>query len=109
MNLKQHFEYSTHGWAAKGNKKFRAQQRKMMRIFVSHCESAGSRAVGQIGATTVINFWKCQRLKNRLSFTTQIRYWHAINELWKIWGKPGEPPRPFEFSVEKKKEETAPI
>lgn len=94
MTLRKKVEQATHAWASKGCKKYRARQRRMMQVFAAHAESCGARTAGQVGLVTVISFWKHQRGKKRLSWATQMDYWRAIRELWRLWGKPGEPPRP---------------
>lgn len=94
MTLRKKVEQATHAWASKGCKKYRARQRRMMQVFAAHAECAGARTAGQVGIVTVISFWKHQRGKKRLSWATQLDYWRAIRELWRLWGKPGEPPRP---------------
>lgn len=94
MSLVRQVEQATHSWAAKGNKAGRARQRQMMRRFAAHAEATGARDAGQVGGRTVVAFWKALRSEKGLSCTTQMDYWRAIRELWQIWGKPGEPPRP---------------
>lgn len=94
MTLRQQVEQATHAWASKGYKKYRARQRRMMKVFAAHAEGAGARTADQVGLVTVISFWKHQRVKKRLSWATQMDYWRAIRELWLLWKKPGEPPRP---------------
>ena len=95
MSLVHQVEQATHAWAAKGNKAGRARQRRMMYRFASHAEAHGARDKGQIGGRVVISFWKALRAEKGLSWATQMDYWRAIRELWVLWGKPGEPPRPF--------------
>lgn len=95
MTLIQQVEQATHAWAAKGNKAGRSRQRRMMYRFASHAEAAGAREAGQVGGRTVISFWKALRAEKGLSWATQMDYWRAIRELWVLWGKPGEPPRPL--------------
>lgn len=95
MSLIYQVEQATHAWAAKGHKANRARQRNMMRRFASHAEALGAREAGQIGGRTVISFWKALRAEKWLSWATQMDYWRAIRELWVLWGKAGEPPRPF--------------
>ena len=94
MSLMHQVEQTTHGWAAKGNKAGRARQRQMMRTFAAHAAAAGAREIGQVGDRTVVSFWKALRTANR-AYATQMDYWRAIRELWQLWGKTGEPPRPF--------------
>ena len=95
MSLIRQVEQATHAWAAKGNKAGRARQRNMMRRFAAHAEALGARETGQVGGRTVISFWKALRAEKGLSWATQMDYWRAIRELWVLWGKAGEPPRPF--------------
>ena len=95
MSLTRQVEQATHAWAAKGNKAGRSRQRRMMYRFASHAEAAGAREAGQVGGRTVISFWKALRAGKGLSWATQMDYWRAIRELWVLWSKPGEPPRPF--------------
>ena len=94
MSLIRQVEQATHTWAAKGNKAGRARQRNMMRRFAAHAEAAGAREAGQVGGRTVISYFKALRAANR-AYATQMDHWRAIRELWQLWGKPGEPPRPF--------------
>lgn len=94
MSLIRQVEQATHAWAAKGHKANRARQRRMMYRFASHAEALGAREKGQVGGRTVISFWKALRAEKGLSWATQMDYWRAIRELWVLWGKPGEPPRP---------------
>ena len=85
---------ATHAWAAKGHKANRARQRRMMMAFAGHAEALGARETGQVGGRTVIAYFKALRAANR-AYATQMDHWRAIRELWQLWGKPGEPPRPF--------------
>lgn len=85
---------ATHAWAAKGHKANRARQRRMMMAFAGHAEALGAREKGQVGGRTVIAYFKALRAANR-AYATQMDHWRAIRELWQLWGKPGEPPRPF--------------
>ena len=94
MSLTRQVEQATHAWAAKGNKAGRSRQRRMMYRFASHAEAAGAREAGQVGGRTVISYFKALRAANR-AYATQMDHWRAIRELWQLWGKPGEPPRPF--------------
>ena len=94
MSLTRQVEQATHAWAAKGNKAGRSRQRRMMYRFASHAEAAGAREAGQVGGRTVIAYFKALRAANR-AYATQMDHWRAIRELWQLWGKPGEPPRPF--------------
>ena len=94
MSLMRQVEQATHAWAAKGHKANRARQRRMMMAFAGHAEALGAREKGQVGGGTVIAYFKALRAANR-AYATQMDHWRAIRELWRLWGKPGEPPRPF--------------
>lgn len=94
MSLRHQVEQITHGWAARGNKAHRRRQRAHMDKFAAHAEAAGARDAGQVGDRTVISFWKALRAGKGLSLATQMDYWRSINELWQIWRKVGEPPKP---------------
>lgn len=94
MSLTRQVEQATHSWAAKGHKSNRARQRRMMMAFAGHAEAVGAREQGQVGGRTVITYWKALRAGNR-AYATQMDHWRALRELWQLWGKPGEPPRPF--------------
>ena len=83
----------THAWAAKGNKAGRSRQRRMMMAFAGHAEAQGAREPGQVGGRTVVSYWKALRASNR-AYATQMDHWRAIRELWMLWGKSDEPPRP---------------
>ena len=94
MSLTQQVEQATHAWAAKGHKANRARQRRMMMAFAGHAEAAGATNPDKVGGRTVTGYWKALRASNR-AYATQMDHWRAIRELWQLWGKPGEPPRPF--------------
>ena len=95
LTLQQQVEQDTHAWAAKGHKANRARQRRMMMAFAAHAEALEARDKGQVGDRTVVAYWKALRAAKR-AYATQMDHWRAIRELWGIWGKPGEPPRPRE-------------
>ena len=59
-----------------------------------HADARGAREEGQGGRRTVIADFMALRAANR-AYATQMDHWRAIRELWQLWGKPGEPPRPF--------------
>jgi hypothetical protein len=95
MNLRSQVKQITDRWVASGgNKSHRKRQRVHMDKFAAHAEASGAREVGQVGGRTVISFWKALRAGKRHSLKTQMDYWGSINELWQLWGKVGEPPRP---------------
>lgn len=94
MRLHQQIQQLTHAWVTKGNKSHRQRQRSQMLVFAAHAETLGARDKGQVGAATVISFWKRCRTGKGLSLATQTDYWRAIKELWELWGKLGEPPKP---------------
>ena len=92
MKLLEEVENLSRGYVRKGGKDNRRQQAARMMAFAAHCEAIGAREMGQIGATHVIRYWKAS---TGLSDTTRYSHWLAIRELWKLAGKPNEPPRPF--------------
>mgnify|MGYP003583643737 CR=1 FL=1 len=92
MKLSQQVQELTRAYVRKGGKDNRRQQAARMMAFAAHCEAIGAREMGQIGATHVIRYWKAS---TGLSDTTRYSHWLAIRELWKLAGKPNEPPRPF--------------
>lgn len=94
LTLQQQVEQDTHAWAAKGHKANRARQRRMMLAFAAHAQALGARDRGQVGDRTVTSYWKALRAAGR-AHATQMDHWRALRELWEIWGKPGEPPRPL--------------
>lgn len=98
MSISRQVEEATRLWVAKGHKKNRRRQQQMMRAFAAHAEAAGARDAGQVGGRTVIAFWKRQRAEKGLSWATQMDYWRAIRELWRLWGKAEEPPKPHPSS-----------
>ena len=92
MKLSQQVQELTMAYVRKGGKDNRRQQAARMLAFAAHCEALGAREMGQVGATHVIRYWKASE---GLSGTTRYSHWLAIRELWKLAGKPNEPPRPF--------------
>ena len=94
MKLQQQVQTLAHGYTRKGGKDNRRQQTARMLAFAAHAEAAGAHEIGQVGGRTVIAYFKALRAANR-AYATQMDHWRAIRELWQLWGKPGEPPRPF--------------
>lgn len=92
-DLVHQVEAATDAWAAKGNKAGRARQRNMMRAFAAHAAARGARDVGQFGRRTVIDYWIGMEARGR-SHATQMDHWRALRELWRLLGKPGDPPPP---------------
>ena len=66
-----------------------------MVAFAAHCEAQGAREISQVGGGHVVNYWRSLRFSGGLADSTLYSHWLAIRELWKLAGKPGEPPRPF--------------
>lgn len=91
MSLIKQVENKTHEYVRKGGKDNRKQQRARMLAFAAFASTIGAREMGQVGATHVIRYWKAHR---ELSDATLYSHWLAIRELWVIFGKSGEPPRP---------------
>jgi hypothetical protein len=89
--LRQHAAFLIHGYARTGGKDNRRQQAARMRTFVEHCTALGAKSFAQIGKQHVIRYWKAHR---ELSPATAYSHWLAIRELWRLAGKPGEPPKP---------------
>lgn len=93
MKLIHQVEALTRGYAAKGGKDNRRQQRARMMAFAGHCAAHGAAEMSQVGSRHVISYWKSSR---GLSGSTRYSHWLAIRELWRLAGKPGEPPRPHQ-------------
>ena len=91
MSLQEEVRALTHGYVRKGGKDNRRQQRGRIEKFIDYCATQGARSLGQIGKKHVIGYWKAHRVfKPR----TLHAHWLAIRVLWRLAGKPGEPPRP---------------
>lgn len=92
MTLQKQVQQLTSSYVRKGGKGNRKQQRARMMAFAAHAEGLGARELGQVGGRHVVGYWKACR---GLSEATTYAHWLAIRELWRLAGKPGEPPRPF--------------
>lgn len=79
------------GYIRKGGKDNRRQQAARMLAFARHAAGEGAQSLGQVGTRHVIRYWKSHR---DLAIPTAYSHWLAIRELWRLAGKPGEPPRP---------------
>lgn len=77
--------------AAKGRE---ASERLIIRAFAEHAKSIGARDKDQVGARTVISYWK-HLTKAHTKHQAQIQHWKVLCELWVIWKKLGEPPEPW--------------
>ena len=95
MKLQQQVQELTRGYARKGGKDNRHQQIARMTAFASHCESLGAVQMDQVGGKHVVRYWKALRASGGLADSTLYSHWLAIRELWRLAGKPGEPPKPF--------------
>lgn len=84
----------SNGYARKGGKINRAQQRDRMIAFGEFCSTLGARSLEQVGARHVIRYWRARNMLE-LSDRTRGAHFYALRTLWKLAGKPGEPPRPF--------------
>lgn len=91
MKLIREVQALTHGYVRKGGKDNRRQQRARMISFAEHCAEMGAESLGQVGKRHVISYWKANRA---LAPRTAYNHWLAIRELWRLAGKPGDPPRP---------------
>ncbi len=99
--LIQQVELLTNEYVRKGGKDNRMQQRSRMLAFAAHASTLGAREMGQVGATHVIRYWKAHR---HLADSTLKQHWHALQVLWALSGKAGDPPPPW-----KKKPQQAPL
>lgn len=90
----------THGYARKGGKDNRAQQRRRMLAFGEFCSSQGVHSLGQIGGKHVIRYYRSEPI-SELSDRTRESHYYALKQLWKLAGKQGFPPKPF--SAERRK------
>ena len=91
MSLQDEIRTLTQGYVRKGGKDNRHQQRGRMEKFADYCAEHGARSLGQIGKGQVIGYWKAHR---HLAPRTLHAHWLALCELWRLAGKPGQPPRP---------------
>ena len=91
MKLIKEAEFLTRGYGRTGGKDNRRQQRARMLAFAEHCAAMGAHSLGQVGRNHVISYWKIHRA---LAPPTAYSHWLAIRELWRLAGKPGEPPEP---------------
>lgn len=89
MSLIKQVEALTSGYARKGGKDNRKQQRRRMLAFAAHASTLGAREMGQVGATHVVRYWKAHR---HLADSTLKQHWHALQVLWALSGKAGDPP-----------------
>lgn len=99
MIILQEVTNLTHGYARTGGKKNRNQQRARMLAFAEFAAVEGAYALGQVGRRHVVEYWKQHR---NLSPATLYSHWLAIRDLWKLAGKPQEPPRPLSMTKETK-------
>jgi hypothetical protein len=94
MKLQQQIQHLAHAYTRKGGKQNRRQQAARMMAFAAHCEAHGAHEIGQVGGRHVVSYWKALRATGGLADATLYAHWLAIRELWRMAGKPGEPPRP---------------
>ena len=94
MRLTHQVEQLSDAYVRKGGKDNRRQQRARMIAFAAHCEAAGAREMGQVGGKHVVSYWRALRASGGLADATLYAHWLAIRELWRLYGKPGDPPRP---------------
>lgn len=91
LRLEQEIEKLTNAYVRKGGKGNRLQQRARMLEFAKHSAAEGANSMGQVGRGHVISFWK---RRETLADATLYNYFLAIRELFRLAGKPGEPPQP---------------
>lgn len=89
--LVEQVRHLTSGYARKGGKDNRQQQRQRMIAFAVHAESLGACDLGQVGGRHVVTYWRQRR---HLEPMTLYSHHRAIVTLWQLAGKPGLPPRP---------------
>lgn len=92
MSLVTKVEVLTNEYVRKGGKDNRMQQRSRMLAFAAHASTLGARDMGQVGAMHVVRYWKAHR---HLADSTLKQHWHALQVLWTLSGKPGDPPLPW--------------
>ena len=95
MKLQQQVQTLARAYVRKGGKDNRRQQAARMLAFAAHSEAQGAHEMGQVGGRHVMSYWKALRASGGLADSTLYSHWLAIRELWRLAGKPGEPPRPF--------------
>lgn len=81
----------SHSYVRKGGRANRKLQRKRMLAFAEFCAGEGAQSLGQVGDRHVIRYW---RATADLSDTTRYNHWLALRILWRLAGKPKEPPAP---------------
>ena len=91
MMIVREVEQLTRSYVRKGGKDNRKQQRNRMIVFAEFAATKGANSIGQVGTGHVVDYWKSHR---ELAPTTAYSHWLAIKALWRLAGKPGEPPRP---------------
>lgn len=91
-NLHEEVYALSHAYVSKGGKRNRNQQRKRMLAFAKFAQSKGIKAPGQLGRKQVIQYW---RVNSDLSDATLYSHWLAMCELWRLLGKPENPPKPW--------------
>ena len=95
MKLQQQVQTLARAYVRKGGKDNRRQQAARMMAFAAHAEGLGASEMGQVGGKHVVSYWKALRASGGLADSTLYSHWLAIRELWRLAGKPGEPPRPL--------------
>jgi hypothetical protein len=90
MKLVIEVDKLTRGYASKGGKNNKQQQRARMIAFAESAAVLGANSLGQVGHRHVIQYWKNNR---HLAECTAYNHWRAICKLWEFAGKSGEPPK----------------
>ena len=92
MSLTREIRTLTHDFVRHGGKTNRRKQRERMLAFGAFAASSmGARAMQEVGKKHVIAFYRTHRDQ---AGRTKYAYFLAIRELWKLAGKPSEPPSP---------------
>jgi len=91
MSLTREIRALTHDFVRHGGKTNRRKQRERMLAFGAFASGMGARAMGEVGKKHVIAFYAAHRNQAE---RTKYAYFLAIRELWKLTGKPNQPPAP---------------
>ena len=95
MKLQQQVQTLAYAYVRKGGKDNRRQQAARMVAFAAHAAALGASEMGQVGGKHVVSYWRALRASGGLADSTLYSHWLAIRELWRLAGKPGEPPKPL--------------
>jgi len=91
MALEREIRALTHDFVRHGGKTNRRKQRERMLSFAKFAAASGAPAMKEVGKKHVIAFYREHRDRKE---STKYAYHLAIRKLWKLAGKPSEPPTP---------------